>query len=100
MINTARYDVRDYQQSLDKHPMFPARLVAKGWGHGGYSWYAVTDDGALLCAKCVRENWRQIIDATRNKLRNGWQVVGYTNSGEMDWESPEYCAHCNDRLDV
>lgn len=97
-MTVASYDVRDYQQSLRDHPMFAARLVAKDWGHGGYSWYAVTDDGALLDAKCVRENWRQIVDATRNRLANGWQIIGHTNSGEM--EGPECCAHCNDRLDV
>ena len=88
-----RLPVQLYQQGRRKDPLYAARLVAKGWGHGGYSWFAVMNDGALLCAPCVRENWRQIVGDTRARADTGWCVQGYLNSGDLD--EPETCAHCN-----
>ena len=87
-----RQHQKDDRDNPFVHPMFPARMVARGWGHGGYTWAAVTDDGALLCPACVCQEWAKIVRATRGRISDGWQVVWYTHSGE--WESPEYCAHC------
>ncbi len=61
--------------------------------HGGYSWAAVTSDGALLCVTCVREHYRQIFRATQESDQSGWAVDGITHSGEA--EETEYCSHCN-----
>lgn len=94
----ARISVRQHKQDKKTSPLYPVWIVAKGWGHGGYEWCAVMDDGALLCAKCVRENYRQIVDATKDKMRHtsGWRVVGVTYSGEMEDNEP--CAHCGREL--
>jgi len=88
-----RLEINQYQQSQREHPMFAARLVARDWGHGGYNWFGVTDDGGLLCAACVRENWQEINWSTRRKVSDGWRVIGFTNSGAL--ETLEHCAHCD-----
>lgn len=88
--------VQQHKQEQQDNPLRPVWVVAKYWGHGGYEWYAVTDDGAVLCAACVRANYRQIVDSTRNRLRDGWQVIGVTYSGEMEENTD--CAHCNRSL--
>jgi hypothetical protein len=88
----ARLTVEHHKQAKQDSPLRPVWIVAKFWGHGGYEWYAVTSDGALLCAECVRKNYRQIISSTRERARDGWQIVGVTYSGEMEENEP--CGHC------
>ena len=87
--------IRDRKMDQDD-ALYWARVVGKGLGHGGYVWYAVTDDGELLCATCVRENWRQIVASTREHAADGWEIIGVTHSGEV--EEPENCAHCGKEL--
>ena len=74
------------------------RVHARYQTHAGYVWAAVTSDGACLCARCTRENYRQIYRSTRDQVADGWQVVGLTHSGE--WDEPETCAHCGTELGV
>jgi hypothetical protein len=88
----ARLTVEQHKQDKKTSPLYPVWVVAKFWGHGGYQWYAVTNDGELLCAECVRKNYRQIVESTRDHARDGWRVVGVTYSGEMEENEP--CAHC------
>lgn len=91
----AKIDLDRHKQDQRSNPLWPLWLVVKGWGHGGYSWYAVTEDGALLCAKCCRDNYRQIVASTRDLkpyTGDGWAIVGHTHSGEMEQNEP--CAHC------
>jgi hypothetical protein len=61
---------------------------------GGYPRYVVMADGELLCADCARKEYRQIIRATRDGLRDGWRAAG----AEILWEGRETCAHCNAEL--
>lgn len=61
---------------------------------GGYPVYTVLSDGELLCAKCARSEFRQIVRATKAQLRDGWQAAG----AEILWEGSENCAHCNEVL--
>jgi hypothetical protein len=69
------------------------QAIAHGNVHGGYRWYLGMDDGELLCEPCVRENFREILDATRfNPEKSGWQSTSLINSGEI--ETPQFCAHC------
>lgn len=72
------------------------RAHARYQNHGGYVWAAVLADGECLCAKCTRANYRQVYRSTRDRARDGWQVVGLTHSGE--WDEPETCAHCGAEL--
>lgn len=62
---------------------------------GGYPVYVYTSDGEMLCAACVRENYRAISEATRQRLNDGWRVEGT----DVYWEGPpEHCANCNKAL--
>lgn len=69
------------------------RALARYQTHGGYSWAAVTNDGELICVTCVRDNYRQVFVATRDKERSGWAVEGLASSGES--EETEHCSNCN-----
>jgi hypothetical protein len=75
-----------------RRAMNELRNLARYRTHGGYVWAAVMEDCALVCTPCVRENYRQILRATRDGARDGWRCVGITHSGESD--QAETCAHC------
>ncbi len=62
---------------------------------GGYPIYTVMSEGELLCPECARQNFRQIAEATRDGLRDGWQALG----AEAYWEgADQQCAHCGKDL--
>lgn len=70
------------------------RALARGKVHGGYRWAMICDDGDLICESCVRTEYRQIYQASRDSgTANGWRCVGIMNSGES--ETTESCANCN-----
>lgn len=92
----AQIDLEQYKKDKIDHPLRPLWIVTRGWGHPGYTWYAVASDGALLCEACCRANYRQIAAATLTADRGGWAVVGVTYDGEM--EEGEACAHCGKHL--
>ena len=50
-----------------------------------------TDDGAELCSKCARSEFRQIAEAVRDNDNNGWHVVSAAMDDTLD--SCE-CSHC------
>lgn len=62
---------------------------------GGYPVYTILSDGEVLCPKCARAEFKQIVRATREKLRDGWRAAGV----EILWEGEEYCAHCGEELE-
>lgn len=81
-------------------PMESTRYVARNryaWP-GGYETVLVMDDGAILCAVCVRENYRLIMESTRDELSDGWTAIGMDHTGNMDapesGDPSETCAHC------
>jgi hypothetical protein len=43
---------------------------------GGYEIVYFTKDGAVLCGKCVREQFREIADSIKNRISDGWRVIG------------------------
>ncbi len=59
---------------------------------GGYEIFFITSDGAVLCAKCARENWRQVCWAVRHNDNSGWKIEGY----DLDCNLNEavMCDHC------
>lgn len=79
-------------------PLNALRALIRGEVHSGYVWAAICTDGELLCEKCVRENARLILRATRTGDGStlDWQVEGVTHSG--DAETDEQCAHCRKQL--
>lgn len=70
-----------------------AKLVAReryAWP-GGYPLSLLMADGGLLCADCIRANFRSIVLYTRwNQPRSGWCASGYNVE-----ESPEHAAICD-----
>ena len=61
---------------------------------GGYERIAITDDGGVLCHKCVKSELRQI---ARSYKGDGWHVVE-TDITEYYDEEPLYCDHCGTLL--
>lgn len=63
---------------------------------GGYPTYFVTSDGAALSHRAVRENFRLIPEAIRDKDDSGWRVVGF----DVNWEDPLlFCDHTGDQIE-
>lgn len=56
---------------------------------GGYERHGVTDDGGLLCSRCVREEWRNIVCADPG---DGWYLAGETSDAELEEGN---CDHCS-----
>jgi len=63
---------------------------------GGYPQYFVTHDGEALSFEAVRENYRDVLSATKYKENNGWRIVGI----DVNWEDENlYCAHTGNRIE-
>lgn len=63
----------------------------------GYDAVFLADDGASLCAQCVRDEWRQVSYSIRHATNNGWRVrAAYCAADCSDGES---CDHCGKMLD-
>ena len=91
--------MRTQQGDTQMVGMPQARYVARHpyvWP-GGYEVIAVLHDGELLCSKCTRDNWREVVDETKYDGADQWKVVGIMTS---DWmENYETCVHCGRMLD-
>lgn len=59
---------------------------------GGYALALVMTDGGILCADCVRAEYRQISYETRHGLRGGWSAAGVDHA--ENWDEPATCDHC------
>ena len=58
---------------------------------GGTDLVLFVDDGAELCSKCARSEFRQIAEAVRDNDNNGWRVTGAAMDNELE---PCECSHC------
>jgi hypothetical protein len=62
---------------------------------GGYPRYFITDDGAALSFAAVRAEFRQVLQSTRDRSRDGWQIVAV----DINYEDPYlYCSHTGQRI--
>lgn len=62
---------------------------------GGYTKVLIMIDGEAMCSACVKENFRLILQATRDNARSGWAA----HSADVHWEgAPMYCANCNKEM--
>lgn len=61
---------------------------------GGYGVAAICDDGGILCEWCVRDPFNPVHDQRDRPFQSsdGWGVVGWFNTGEVD-EALD-CDHC------
>ena len=57
---------------------------------GCYEKVAITDDGGVLCHKCVKSELRQIATSYKG---DGWRVERMDIVENYD-EEPLYCDHC------
>ena len=62
---------------------------------GGYNIAGITSDGALLCSKCIREEYRNVMNSSYTECSDGWWVTGWA---VMDVDGPDYCDNCNEQL--
>lgn len=60
---------------------------------GGYAFVGVATDGACLCHRCLKSEFKLIARATLSGDRSGWSVIGVQTAETM--EESETCAHCN-----
>ena len=78
--------------------MGAARIVRRekyAWP-GGYELALVMDDGELLCAQCVHEEFHNISTSHRHAINDGWRPAGITHAGEH--EEAQYCSHCGKQV--
>ena len=59
---------------------------------GGYEICLIMKDGTLLCSKCVRDNYRIILDSTKKYISDEWQCIGITNESDIE---DCLCSHCS-----
>lgn len=64
---------------------------------GGYPMYFITEDGGTLHFECVKENYREVVEAIRDNYSDGWKVVAC----EINEEKHDlYCDQCSDRIEA
>lgn len=51
---------------------------------GGYDVFAITSDGATLCAECMTTERRLIVDAIARKDNSGWRVLAVDCTANTD----------------
>lgn len=71
---------------------------------GGYEKFGITQDGALLCCKCMHKNFKQILRSIKNNLKSGWLVDAICCTNQLESKefieenenefSLDYCGHC------
>ena len=64
---------------------------------GCYPMYAICADGEVLSAKAVRQNYKQVLQATKNPGTNRqWEIVGI----DIHWEGePLYCSDSGEPIE-
>jgi hypothetical protein len=101
---TQRFAVRQRQQEVtlshlhsddeQERSKGAAQLVARerfAWP-GGYALFAVTNDGGVLCADCVRSEYYQVAYSRRYNVDDGWNIVAWDSMANND--EPVTCDHC------
>ena len=70
---------------------------------GGYAWpgayptFALMCDGGVLCYKCCKDNFREIVNSTNARdVRSGWCCEGV----DVNYEDDDmFCDHCNEHIE-
>lgn len=79
---------------LSGNPCDIPRYIARNpyaWP-GGYDIIGVCGDGEMLCAKCIRDNYKLVMAATRYDAAQGWDIAWYMTA---DWvEESTLCCNC------
>jgi hypothetical protein len=82
MINS----ISDFRKAM-RHPY--------AWP-GGYPMFFITDDGEAISFKGAKQELRNILEAIRDKSRDGWRVI----ATDINWECADlYCVVTNERIE-
>ena len=65
---------------------------------GGYERVAITTDGGVLCHKCLKDEYYNILHSTKYEYNDGWQVDGQMLVEEFD--DSLFCDHCGNCLNT
>lgn len=57
---------------------------------GGYEISAIMSDGGVLCMKCCKDNFSNIVDSTKRDIRDGWKIEAI----DCVWEGDCNCEQC------
>jgi hypothetical protein len=87
-----RHGIAKWHSKIKTVADLKATIRAADRAFGCYDLVLFTDDGATLCSKCARSEFRQIAEAIRDKDSSGWRAIGASMDNELD---PCNCDHCN-----
>lgn len=63
---------------------------------GGYPRFLVMTDGAALCHKCAKSEFRLVCESALTGARDGWNPA----CADVNWEDTSlYCDHCNEQIE-
>jgi hypothetical protein len=63
---------------------------------GGYPLFILLSDGEVLCPSCAKQEYRQLVQATKDQDTSGWRPV----AADINWEDEEMaCCHCNEFIE-
>ena len=65
---------------------------------GGYEKALITTDGGVLCHKCAKEEYSNILHSTRGDYHDGWQVDGAIVIDYTSEDGELVCDHCSSVL--
>ena len=63
---------------------------------GGYALFGICSDGGVLCADCMRREYRQVAHSVRHKVNDGWQVCLIDCAANVDTRTD--CDHCGKNI--
>jgi len=77
-------------------PLAILETITENQYAGSYEQAVFLDDGGILCSPCCNNNQEQLLESTRTKADDGWQVV----SGGICWEGFNPCDLCGRDITV
>lgn len=93
MLNTIQREQRNFLASVCREPY--------AWP-GGYERLLLLADGALLCAKCAKQEGARIMSDIRDGYNTGWLPAGMCIEAVSPECTPEgygsYCDHCGKEI--
>lgn len=93
--NTSAHVLSTWPRLFPDHPSRDPQLAHHVFP-GGYTLYAVTDDGGVICPTCVAENLYVIRESIPG---DGWHLQAITTTECDDPEDPTVCDNCGKDVD-
>jgi len=93
------YPSRDTTRYFDlDDPKDIVRFIARErYALGGYEICGITDDGAILCSQCIKDNYRSILTDIRDGYKwSGWHVASWLLTSDVEESAP--CDNCYKEL--